>query len=174
MPDQRERVNVLMVCLGRSPMAEAVLKHQISLRPELAERLDVRVDSAGTGAYHEGEEADDRTIAVCKKHGIPVTSIARAVVKDDFSKFDYILAMDQSNLQTLLQRQKSASKSSSQISLFGSFAPSVPDAQQGQPATKAQAIDDPYYGGRDGFETSFQRCTTFAEGFLDYLERERR
>ncbi|OCF36468.1 phosphotyrosine protein phosphatase [Kwoniella heveanensis BCC8398] len=157
-------------------MAEAVLKHQITLRPDLAEQFDIRVDSAGTGAYHEGEEADDRTIAVCKKHGIPVTSIARAVVRDDFSKFDYILAMDQSNLQTLLRRQKSASSptSKSRISLFGSFAPSISAAQQGKSCTKAQAIEDPYYGGRDGFETSFQRCTMFAEGFLDYLERERR
>ncbi|WWD09965.1 hypothetical protein V865_008096 [Kwoniella europaea PYCC6329] len=168
---QRERINVLMVCLGRSPMAEAVLKHEITVHPTIKDKLDIHVDSAGTGAYHEGEEADDRTIAVCKKHGIKADSIARAVIKDDFNKFDYILAMDKSNLQTLLHRQPTSSPS--QISLFGSFSPSIPIAQQGKSNTKAEAISDPYYGGRDGFESSFRMCTEFAKGFLEYLERER-
>lgn len=48
-------------------MAEAVLKHQISEHPSIKDRFDIRVDSAGTGAYHAGDEADDRTIATCKK-----------------------------------------------------------------------------------------------------------
>ena len=43
---------------SRSPMAEAVFKHQLAKRPALAKR--VKVDSAGTGAYHAGEEADER------------------------------------------------------------------------------------------------------------------
>ncbi|WVR05322.1 hypothetical protein IAU60_002336 [Kwoniella sp. DSM 27419] len=166
----KERVSVLMVCLGRSPMAEAVLIHEIEQRPDLASRYDIRVDSAGTGAYHQGDDADERTVAVCKKHGIPVKSIARAATKEDFKTSDYILAMDQSNLQTLLHRQPSSS--TAQISLFGSFAPSVPSTAQGKSSTKAQAIEDPYYGGRDGFETSFRRCKEFAAGFLDHLERQ--
>lgn len=45
---------------SRSPMAEAVLKHQISQRASLKERFNVEVDSAGTGAYHEGDDADER------------------------------------------------------------------------------------------------------------------
>nr|XP_019042404.1 phosphotyrosine protein phosphatase [Kwoniella bestiolae CBS 10118]OCF21334.1 phosphotyrosine protein phosphatase [Kwoniella bestiolae CBS 10118] len=155
----------------RSPMAEAVLKHEISTHLSIQQKFDIYVDSAGTGAYHEGEEADDRTIAVCKKHGIKADSIARAVIKEDFAKFNYILAMDQSNLQTLLNRQPSSS--TSQISLFGSFSPSIPSSQQGKSKTKAEAISDPYYGGRDGFEISYRKCGEFAKGFLEYLERER-
>jgi low molecular weight phosphotyrosine protein phosphatase len=41
-------------------MAEAVLKHQIKLRDSLKGKLIIQVDSAGTGAYHEGDDADDR------------------------------------------------------------------------------------------------------------------
>lgn len=42
-------------------MAEAVLKHQVTLRPEsFSSNFDIRVDSAGTGAYHEGESPDSR------------------------------------------------------------------------------------------------------------------
>jgi hypothetical protein len=40
--------------------------------------------------------ADTSTIAVCKKHGVPVDCVARKVDSTDFGKFDYILAMDQS------------------------------------------------------------------------------
>jgi protein-tyrosine-phosphatase len=41
-------------------LAEAVLKHLISDRASLKGKLKITVDSAGTGAYHEGEEAEER------------------------------------------------------------------------------------------------------------------
>ena len=50
--------SVLVVCLGnicRSPMGEAVLKHVAKERGN-----DIVVDSAGTAAYHVGEDPDDR------------------------------------------------------------------------------------------------------------------
>jgi len=56
---------VLIVCLGnicRSPMGEAVLKKVAKDRD-----IDILVDSAGTGAYHIGEEPDERTTATCEK-----------------------------------------------------------------------------------------------------------
>ena len=49
---------VLIVCLGnicRSPMGEAVLRKVAKDR-----EIDILVDSAGTGAYHLGEEPDER------------------------------------------------------------------------------------------------------------------
>jgi len=51
---------VLIVCLGnicRSPMGEAVLRHIAKER-----NIDLTVDSAGTAAYHLGEEPDDRSV----------------------------------------------------------------------------------------------------------------
>ena len=50
--------SALVVCLGnicRSPMGEAVLKHVAKER-----RIDMEVDSAGTAAYHVGEDPDER------------------------------------------------------------------------------------------------------------------
>ncbi len=44
----------------------------------------------------DAHAADTSTIAVCKKHGVPVDCVARKVDSTDFGKFDYILAMDQS------------------------------------------------------------------------------
>ena len=52
--------SVLFVCLGnicRSPLAEGVFLHLLAERG-LSERY--RVDSAGTSAYHAGEQADER------------------------------------------------------------------------------------------------------------------
>jgi protein-tyrosine-phosphatase len=51
-------------------MAEAVLKHQITQRTSLLEQMDIRVDSAGTGAYHAGDDADSRTIETCRRVGL--------------------------------------------------------------------------------------------------------
>lgn len=49
-----------LIISSRSPMAEAVLKHQITQRQSLKGKLAITVDSAGTGAYHEGDDADER------------------------------------------------------------------------------------------------------------------
>lgn len=43
-------------------MAEAVLKHQISERASLKGKYDFKIDSAGTGAYHAGDSADERYV----------------------------------------------------------------------------------------------------------------
>jgi len=58
--------------VSRSPMAEAVLKHQITQRISLLERMDIKVDSAGTGAYHAGDDADSRTIETCRRVSDPL------------------------------------------------------------------------------------------------------
>jgi low molecular weight phosphotyrosine protein phosphatase len=60
-----------------------------------------RVDSAGTAAYHVNSSPDERTIAVCKKHGVPINSKGRKVTIGDFSTFDFILCMDHENLRNL-------------------------------------------------------------------------
>ncbi|ORY24952.1 putative low molecular weight phosphotyrosine protein phosphatase [Naematelia encephala] len=148
-------------------MAEAVFKHQLSQRPTLTTHTDVLVDSCGTGAYHQGDDADERTVAVCRKHGVPISCTARALSKQDFSDFDYILAMDRSNLRTLQDRhRRSAPSSNPIISLFGSFDPSI---LQGK-STKAQEVEDPYYGGRNGFDECYKQCLRYSEGLLDVLE----
>lgn len=51
-------LSVLIVCLGnicRSPMGEAVLRHEAKKRG-----IDIEVDSAGTAGYHIGEVPDHR------------------------------------------------------------------------------------------------------------------
>lgn len=60
-----------------------------------------------------------------------------------------------------LQRRKSPS-SKAKLGLFGEYEPEL----QGKP----KEIGDPYYGGSSGFETSFQQCTAYSQGFLQHLK----
>ncbi|KAL4266582.1 low molecular weight phosphotyrosine protein phosphatase family protein [Pleurotus pulmonarius] len=77
-------LKVLVVCLGnicRSPMGEAVLADVAVKRG-----IDIEVASAGTAGYHVGEEPDERTVATCKKHGVPISHEAQQVSTSDFTK----------------------------------------------------------------------------------------
>lgn len=88
-----------MVCLGnicRSPLAEGILKAKTN--PE-----NVFVDSAGTAAYHVGNEPDKRSIEVAHIFGIDIAhQKARKFVVNDFDTFDVIYVMDESNYQNIL------------------------------------------------------------------------
>jgi low molecular weight phosphotyrosine protein phosphatase len=73
----------------------------------------------------------------------------------DFQKFDYIFAMDRDNLRDLQRIQKRAG-GKAKVMLFGTYAGKK----------KAEEVDDPYYGARDGFEIAYEQCTRFSKNFL--------
>lgn len=131
---------VLFVCLGnicRSPLAEGIFRH---LTRHHADGQRLVIDSAGTGAWHQGEGPDPRSVAVAARHGIDISSQrARQVVSADFTRFDVILAMDGSNLSDL--RRMAPARATAQVRLFLDTPP--------------YDVPDPYYGGADGFEAVF-------------------
>ncbi|MCB9670567.1 MAG: low molecular weight phosphotyrosine protein phosphatase [Alphaproteobacteria bacterium] len=142
--------SVLFVCLGnicRSPMADAIAAHMARQRG-----LDLRVDSAGTGAWHAGEAADRRTLAVLRAHGIPYDGRARQVRVSDFAEFDLILAMDRSNLRDLLAICPPANRDRVHLVL--------------EPLGEGLEVGDPYYGGPDGFEVVYRQLTEALEHWL--------
>lgn len=55
------------------------------------------------------------------------------------------------------------------VALFGTFDPNLVLASPGS-RVRALPIEDPYYGGRDGFDTCYEQCVRFSKGFLDFLE----
>ncbi|KAJ5998856.1 Protein-tyrosine phosphatase low molecular weight mammalian [Penicillium sp. IBT 35674x] len=191
----RRPVSVLFVCLGnicRSPMAEGVFRNLAESHPAIGE-----IDSAGTGAYHSGEPSDSRTMSTLRRHNITNYShAARKVTKEDFLHFDYLLAMDKSNLRDLLSEResvimmlqrranaKSGAKTTraateaaigehgveaqvAKIRLFGDFGPG------GKLHTRVgggEVVQDPYYGGANGFEEVYQQVVRFSQGFLDHV-----
>ncbi|KAJ1734313.1 Low molecular weight phosphotyrosine protein phosphatase [Coemansia biformis] len=148
---------VLFVCLGnicRSPMAEAVFAHLVKTNG-LYDRFVV--DSAGTAAYHAGETPDKRTVQTCVSKGVPIKHRARRVRSSDFADFDYMLCMDQGNLDDLLRIKPPGARA--HVALFGSYSGEAGD----------RIIEDPYYGGNDGFRTNFAQVTRCSVGLLKEL-----
>ena len=156
-------VSILFVCLGnicRSPLGEGVLAHRLE-EEDLSNR--VRVDSAGTGAWHQGEPPDPRSTEVAIRHGITLRGRARRVSVEDFHEFDYILAMDRTNLEDL-RHLESQGEGGALLTLFREFDPQ----QDGD-----LDVPDPYYGGPDGFDLMFdmvdRTCTAFVKHLLSEL-----
>ena len=94
--------SVLFVCLGnicRSPTAHAVFQSMVN-RAGLTNQF--YVDGAGTGDWHLGHPPDTRSAATASLRGYDMSTLrSRLVTVDDFSRFDYIIAMDTDNLENL-------------------------------------------------------------------------
>ncbi|KAL8647805.1 MAG: hypothetical protein Q9210_005344 [Variospora velana] len=154
-------VSVLFVCLGnicRSPMAEGVFR-----RVTKADTRVGAIDSAGTGAYHEGCAPDPRTMTVLADNGeTEYDHSARKVRSSDFRHFDYILAMDGENLHDLTRSQRrivkdgGADAAPAKVMLFGDFG-----------GRRGEEVIDPYYGARDGFTIAYEQMTRFTKGFIE-------
>lgn len=92
-------IHVLFVCLGnicRSPMAEAVFKELVN-KDNLSSQI--KVESAGTGNWHVGDDPHQGTIDMLKKHNISTKGLkGRQLHLGDFERFDYIVGMDKDNI----------------------------------------------------------------------------
>lgn len=95
-------INVLFVCLGnicRSPMAEALFRHLVK-QEGLEDKI--HVDSAGTGHWHVGSPPHKGTANILQKYNIEAEGlVGRQLSKEDFETFDYIVGMDESNIQNI-------------------------------------------------------------------------
>lgn len=154
-------IRVLFVCTGnicRSPMAEAVFTHLLE-EADLEEHFEI--GSAGTGSWHIGEPPHSGTRAILRSHNISFRQDKRArrVKSDDFTSYDYVIAMDRENLQDLAAYGQ-------EVPLLLEFAD--PDAVAGM---KTLDVVDPYYN--DGFEYTYNQVLVGCRGLLKHIrERE--
>ena len=143
-------------------MAEAVFTHLIEAWSQDTQTGHpiIKIDSAGTGAYHNGSPPDPRTMDTLQDHGITkFRHAARQIKAQDFERFDYIIGMDGMNVRDLKRKArqiKDVDDVEGKVSLFGSW-----DAASG-----ADEIDDPYYGGDEGFEVAYEQCVRFSRGWM--------
>jgi len=138
-----KKIAVLFVCLGnicRSPAAEAIF---INLLEKKGLTDGFIVDSAGTGNWHIGKKADSRMRIAAERRSINILSKARQITSEDFEKFNYILAMDDSNFRNIqdLKNKKSVTN----------FA-SIKKIQNFRSIFNEQEVPDPYFGGDEGFD----------------------
>lgn len=136
------KAKILMVCLGnicRSPLAEGILKSKLP-------QDSFFVDSAGTGAWHAGQQPDLRSIEVASHYDIDITAQrARQFVVEDFDTFDRIYVMDQSNYDNVLKLAPTEAAKIKVKLILNELNP-----------PKNQEVPDPYYGGPGGFYNVFK------------------
>lgn len=153
-------VEVLFVCMGnicRSPTAEGVFKHLIA---EAGVADKIKTDSAGTHAYHIGSPPDHRAQGAAEKRGIDLSMLrGRKVEPEDFEKFDYVLAMDDSNYSDL---QQVAGGSADNLFMFLKFAENFSETE----------VPDPYYGGDQGFEHVLDLIEDASQGLLKDIRKK--
>ena len=147
------------MCLGnicRSPAAEGAFKNLVQ-KKGLEDLFEI--DSAGTADYHVGELPHDTTRLVARERGIILTHHCRQFEVSDFRKFDYILAMDNSNYRNVISLAKDESQKQ-KVLKFRKFDSSV----RGEPD-----VPDPYYGSVAGFEHVQDIVERSSLGFLDWI-----
>jgi len=152
-------VSVLFVCLGnicRSPTAEGVFRDLVE-REGLGD--EIRIDSAGTHAYHVGSPPDARAQSEAKRRGIDISGLrGRQARTEDFKLFDYVLAMDRSNHQNLLSICPPDAQD--RLAMFLDFAPDL----------GRREVPDPYYDG--GFEPVYDMIVQAAHGLLSDIRQK--
>lgn len=156
---------VLFVCMGnicRSPTAHGVMQEKVVQR---GLENEIAVDSAGTHAYHVGEKSDPRSRQLAASKGIDMDYIrARKISITDYNEFDYILAMDEDNLELI--NYYAPSDYSATIGLFLDYA--------SRAGTVDEAIvPDPYYGGDAGFEHVFSLVDNGCDSLIEHILAEK-
>ncbi len=136
------KTKILMVCLGnicRSPLAEGLLKSK--LNPD-----HFIVESAGTGDWHVDQAPDPRSIKIAKKYNLDISNLrGRHFKNTDFSEFDHIFVMDNSNKRDVLSLAKNDSERKKVKLLLNEIF-----------ENENVDVPDPYYGGDDGFDQVFK------------------
>lgn len=154
------KIAILFVCMGnicRSPTAEAVFRKRVE-EESLAQHIFI--DSAGTHDYHIGDPPDARTQRAALTRGYDMSKLrGRQVGREDFGRFDYVLAMDGNNLAILNHLRPQDTQS--HLGLFLEFAERHSERE----------VPDPYYGGAEGFERVLDMVEDAAQGLLDHIRK---
>ncbi|GAA4354768.1 low molecular weight protein-tyrosine-phosphatase [Kangiella marina] len=154
--------SVLFVCLGnicRSPTAEGVFQHKVNAAG-LTDKI--RVDSAGTSAFHVGESPDHRSQQEAKKKGYDLSYIrSRKAEAKDFVDFDLVIAMDLENYHNLSLLKTSGYDD--KLKLF---------IRDYAPEFDIEEVPDPYYGGADGFSKVLNMIEVASDNLLEELKEQ--
>lgn len=144
MRNDRENAKpaILFLCLGnicRSPLAEGAARAAFA-----AAGIGATLDSAGTGDWHIGHPPDRRAQAEARRRGTDIGDLrARQLVRDDFYRFDLILAADETNLRDA--RALAPADATAKLRLMLDLVP----------GRAGDSVADPYYGDDGGFAATW-------------------
>ncbi|GAA1997066.1 low molecular weight protein-tyrosine-phosphatase [Microbacterium ulmi] len=155
-----EPFRVVFVCTGnicRSPMAEVVFRW-FAANAGLRDR--VLSTSAGTGDWHVGERADQRTLDALERRGYDGTRHrARQFTASDFASHDLVVALDRSH-ERILRSWARHEGDADKIALLMSF----------DPAAHTLDVPDPYYAGPGMFDEVLGMIESASRALFRQLE----
>ena len=147
-------IRVLFVCHGnicRSAMAKFMF---IDLIAKQGLQNEFIVDSAAVSYEEEGNDIYPPAKEILKRHDIPFTHHrAHRMQKSDYDKYDYIIVMDESNINYIMGII--GEDPSNKVCKLLDFSPNPRD------------ISDPWYTGN--FERAYQDIKEGLECFLRHV-----
>ena len=159
---------ILFICHGnicRSVCAHYVMQHMVE-EAELSARFFI--DSAATSREEIGNPIYPPMEKTLKAHGVPVLSHrARQMTLQDYTEFDYLIAMDRENLY-FMNRMYGESDRSDDRTAFWKH--SYDDVKANDPEGKVSLLLD-HVAGREGQEVADPWYTRdFEATYLDVKE----
>ncbi|KAB2224928.1 MULTISPECIES: low molecular weight protein-tyrosine-phosphatase [Staphylococcus] len=147
-------IHVAFVCLGnicRSPMAEAIMRQRLQERGI----SDIKVLSRGTGRWNLGEPPHNGTQKILQKYHIPYDGMVSELFEPD-DDFDYIIAMDQSNVDNIKQINPNLQGQLFKLLEFSNM--------------EESDVPDPYY--TNNFEGVFEMVQSSCDNLIDYIVKD--
>ena len=118
------------------------------------------IDSAGTHGYHVGEPPDVRAVEAAARRGYNLAGLrARKFQREDFQRFDLVLAMDHDNHGVLARLAQPSG--GHRLRMMMEYASHFQEIE----------VPDPYYGGPDGFDSVLDMLEDAAQGLLAALRK---
>ncbi|MCZ4302858.1 low molecular weight protein-tyrosine-phosphatase [Microbacterium oxydans] len=151
---------VIFVCTGnicRSPMAEVVFR-DLAEKQGLGSRIVSR--SAGTGDWHLGERADERTIESLSRRGYDGSlHRARQFTFASFAENDLVVALDRTH-ERILREWARDEDEEGKVTLLMAFDPNA----------STHDVPDPYYAGAEMFDSVLGMIEAATRGLFRQLE----
>ena len=145
---------IIFVCLGnicRSPLAHGIAQYEAQKRD-----LKIKIDSAGTSNYHNGEPPCRKSINIANRNGINISKQKSQHINEfKLKEYDLVIALDKSNFNDLKKIPGIALKKLGDFGLDG------------------QDIPDPYYfNSKKELKEVYDLIELAVSNLLDFIEKK--
>lgn len=154
-------MKILMVCLGnicRSPLAEGIMRKKLQ-----ENNIEGEVDSCGFEPFHTGDIPDKRSIQVARQHGTDISKHRGQLFKKSFfDDFERIYVMDSANYRDVASMARSSNDMKKVDYILNELHPG-----------SNMPVPDPYYGGQDGFERTWELLDQATDKIIESLKKRK-